>query len=54
MKYIKKANTFLLAFLLTTGHYEKNIEKTLFVSAGVQKKLKNRGFWEYGTAISIE
>ena len=35
-------------------HVKKNIEKTLLMSAGAQKKVKDRGFWEYFTVISTE
>ena len=37
MKYNKNADTFLLLLLFAMDQREKNIEKTLFVSAGVQK-----------------
>ena len=38
MKYNKNADTFLYLPLFTTGKREKNIEKTLFESAGAQKR----------------
>ena len=38
MNYNKNAYTFLSLLLLTTGQRERNIEKTLFVSAGAQKR----------------
>ena len=38
MKYNKNADTLLFLLLFTTGQPEKNIEKTLFVSAGAQKR----------------
>ena len=37
MKYNKNADTFLFLLLFAMGQSENNIEKTLFVSAGVQK-----------------
>ena len=43
MKYNKNADTLLFLLLFTTGQREKNIEKTLFVSAGVQKRWKTAG-----------
>ena len=42
MKYNKNAGTVLFLLLFTTGQREKNIEKTLSVSAGVQKRWKKR------------
>ena len=38
MKYIKNADTPLFLLLFAKGQQEKNIEKTLFVSAGAQKR----------------
>ena len=38
MKYKKNADIVLFLLLFTTGQREKNIEKTLSVSAGVQKR----------------
>ena len=38
MKYNKNADNLLFLLLFTTGQLKKNIEKTLFVSAGAQKK----------------
>ena len=38
MKYNKNAETLLFQLLFTMGQREKNIEKTLFVSAGTQKR----------------
>ena len=38
MKYIKNADTPLFLLLFTKGQQENNIEKTLFVSAGAQKR----------------
>ena len=38
MKYNKNAETLLFQLLFTMGQLEKNIEKTLFVSAGTLKK----------------
>ena len=38
MKYTKNADTLLFLQLFTTGQREKIIEKTLFVSAGAQKR----------------
>ena len=43
MKYNKNADTLLFLWLFTTGQTEKNIEKTLFVSAGAQKMWKTAG-----------
>ena len=37
MKYNKNADILLFLLLFTTGQCEKNIAKTLFVSAGAQK-----------------
>ena len=45
MKYNKNADTRLFLQLFTTGQFEKNIEKTLFVSAGTQKRWKTAGSW---------
>ena len=42
MKYNKNADNLLFLLLFTTGQREKNIEKTLFVSAGAQKRWKKR------------
>ena len=36
-KYNENADTLLFLLLFTTGQCEKNIEKTLFLSAGAQK-----------------
>ena len=36
-KYNKNADTLLFLLLFTTGQRERNIKKTLFVSAGAQK-----------------
>ena len=38
MKYNKNAETLLFQLLFTMGQLEKNIEKTLFVSAGTLKQ----------------
>ena len=38
MKYNKNADNVLFLLLFTTGQREKHIEKTLFVSAGAQKR----------------
>ena len=38
MTYNKNANTLLLLLLFTTDQPETNIDKTLFVSAGAQKR----------------
>ena len=38
MKYNKNTDTFLYQRLFTMGKREKNIEKTLFLSAGAQKR----------------
>ena len=38
MKYNQNMDTLLFLLIFTTGQHEKNIEKTLFVSAGAQKK----------------
>ena len=43
MKYNKNADTLLFLLLFTKGQREKNIEKTLFVSAGAQKRWKTAG-----------
>ena len=43
MNYNKNTYTFLSLLLLTTGQRERNIEKTLFVSAGAQKRWKTGG-----------
>ena len=43
MKYNKNADTLLFLLLFTMGQHEKNIEKTLFVSAGAQKMWKAAG-----------
>ena len=43
MKYNKNADTFLFLLLFTTGQHEKNIEKTLIVSAGAQTRWKAAG-----------
>ena len=43
MKYNKNADTFLFLLLFAMGQCENNIEKTLFVSAGVQKGWKTAG-----------
>ena len=40
MKYNKNEDTLLFLLLFTTGRREKNIEKTLFLSAGTQKRRK--------------
>ena len=53
MMYNKNADILLFLLLFTTGQREKNIGKT-FVSAGAQKRWKNRGFGEYFTAIPTE
>ena len=42
MKYNKNVDILLFLLLFTTGQHEKNIEKTLFVSAGAQKGEKQR------------
>ena len=42
MKYNKSADTLLFLLLFTTSQREKSIEKTLFVSAGAQKRRKQR------------
>ena len=47
MKYNKNEGSFLFLLLFTMGQRDKNIEKTLFVSAGAQKKVKNSEFWEH-------
>ena len=44
MKYNKNADTLLFLLLVTTCQCEKKILKTLFVSAGAQKKVKNSRF----------
>ena len=41
-KYNENADTLLFLLSFTTGQCEKNIEKTLFVSAGAQKGKKQR------------
>ena len=38
MRYNKNADTLLFLLLFTTGQREKNIEETLFVSVGAQKR----------------
>ena len=38
MNYDKNAGTLLFLLLFTTGQRGKNIEKTLFPSAGAQKR----------------
>ena len=38
MKYSKNADSLLSLLLLTTGQREKNIEKTLRVGGGTQKR----------------
>ena len=38
MKYNKNANNVLFLWFFITGQREKNIKKTLFVSAGAQKR----------------
>ena len=38
MKYNKNTDSRLFLLLFTTGQREKNIEKTLFVSAGAKKR----------------
>ena len=38
MKYNKNANTLLFLLLFTKDQPERNIDKTLFVSAGAQKR----------------
>ena len=44
IKYNKNADSTLLFLLLfTMGQHEKKIEKTLFVSAGAQKRWKTVG-----------
>ena len=43
MKYNKNTDTFLYQRLFTMGKREKNIEKTLFLSAGAQKRWKTEG-----------
>ena len=43
MKYNKNADILLFLLLFTTGQPEKNIEKTLFVSAGAQERWKTAG-----------
>ena len=50
MKYIKNADTPLFLQLFTKGQQEKNIEKTLFVSAGAQKRWKTAG---WGSALPL-
>ena len=42
MKYNKSADVLLFLLLFTTSQREKSIEKTLFVSAGAQKRRKQR------------
>ena len=42
MKYNKSADALLFLLLFTTSQREKSIEKTLFVSAGAQKRRKQR------------
>ena len=54
MKHSKSADTLLFLLLFTTDQPERNIDKTLFVKKGAQKKVKNSGFWEYFTAISTK
>ena len=44
MKNNKNADILLFLLLFTTGQREKNIEKTLFVSAGAHKRRKTAGF----------
>ena len=43
MKYSKNADTLLFQQLFTTSQREKDIEKTLFVSADTQKMWKTAG-----------
>ena len=43
MKYNKNANNVLFLWFFITGQREKNIKKTLFVSAGAQKRWKTAG-----------
>ena len=38
LKYNKNADILLFLLLFTTGQREKNIEKTLLVGAGAQKR----------------
>ena len=43
MKYSKNADILLFLLLFTTSQHEKNIGRTLFVSAGTRKKWKTVG-----------
>ena len=54
IKYNKNADTPLFLLIFTTGELEKNLEKTLFVSAGAQKRVKNSMFQECFTTISTK
>ena len=54
MKDSKNAVTFLFLLSLTKWKREKNIEKTLFVSAGAQKGWESVGDRWYFTTISTK
>ena len=43
MKCDENADTFLFLLLLATGQREKDIEKTLFVRAGAQRRWETAG-----------
>ena len=53
IKHSKNADPLLFLVSFTKCQREKNIEKTLFGSAGTQKVIIS-GFWDYFATISTE